>query len=584
MDPARHGKQGASQTMSSRLVRLALGAGCAVAALAVPAGTATAIPPTCDPTQQICEPVMTTENATRKLTVARSAGTVTSTPAGIDCGSDCVQSTIVSRECIDGECGSWPDSTSYTLSASGGPAGYSANWSDCGVTPTCTVHLGDAEQGGHFEDVDLTWVDTTAPTTAFAPPAEVGPSNYNVTAGGSDNSGSIARYAWTVDNVAQAATGSVLSLAGFSNGNHTVTVRAYDAANNAGPIVSKTVAVDKVVGVSVTPLPAVTNAATVPLSFTTDADVVARACSLDGGAYGACTTGWSGITAATADGTHTYRVKVTDNVGNVAESALQTTVVDRTLPVLSFTDGPTEGQQVVTRNASITFSMVEARPASVKCKLDAGAFANCTPGTAVELIGLTDGPHVLTVQAIDTAGNVRTISRTFAVQVPSTGGDEDPGGEQDAGGGETPGGTTTTTTTTTTGGGTPTTTTGGGPVTGTPAATFAPRFTHTYAYAGKVTRFTSMAIRSLPKSAKVTVKCKGSGCAGKSKTLKHSGGKLNVLKALKRLKLKAGATLQITVRGEGGAQSIAKFVVRAGKRPKVSYRCAKAGGKLGACG
>ncbi len=37
------------------------------------------------------------------------------------------------------------------------------------------------------------------------------------------------------------------------------------------------------------------------------------------------------------------------------------------------------------------------------------------------------------------------------------------------------------------------------------------------------------------------------------------------------------------MRGDGGAQAIAKFVIRKGKRPTVTYRCAKAGGKLGAC-
>ena len=99
----------------------------------------------------------------------------------------------------------------------------------------------------------------------------------------------------------------------------------------------------------------------------------------------------------------------------------------------------------------------------------------------------------------------------------------------------------------------------------------------------KVTTFTSLAISGLPKSAKVKVACKGSGCAGKSKTLKHGGGKLNVLKALKKLKLKAGSTLVVSVKGDGGAQTLAKFVIRAGKRPGVSYRCAKAGGKLAAC-
>ena len=127
----------------------------------------------------------------------------------------------------------------------------------------------------------------------------------------------------------------------------------------------------------------------------------------------------------------------------------------------------------------------------------------------------------------------------------------------------------------------------GGGTPSTPSTPQAPafnvRFTHDYVYVGKLTKFTSLAIAGLPKTAKVTVVCKGGGCKGKSKTLKHSGGKLNVLKALKALKLKSGAKLTITVRGEGNAQAVAHYVIRQGKRPTDTYRCAKAGGKLAAC-
>ena len=567
--------------MSRRLVLAALCA--AIAALAVSAGPAAALPPVCNPQEQICEPVSRTETADRKLTVQSPVGTVTSQPSGINCGTTCTKTVSVQRECIDSTCFDWPSSTSWVLTASNGPAGYSPVWSDCAGHGTCTVWLGDEGMGTANETVTLSWVDTTAPSTAFAPPAKVGPSNYNVTAGATDNSGQVPTFAWTVDDVAQGATGSVLSLAGLSNGKHTVSVRSRDAAGNWSAAVTKDVTVDKTVSASLSALPSITNAATVPLTFTKDADVVKTECALDGGAYATCASGWSGIGAGTADGTHSYTVRATDDVGNVAETAAVTTTLDRTLPVLAFTDGPAEGQQVVTSTASITFSLVEPRPSTVKCKLDAGAWNACTPGTAVQLVGLTDGTHVLSVQAVDTAGNTRTINRTFGVKVPTSGGGETPndGGETPTGGGgQTPtggGGQTPA------GGGSPTPSGGGGTPTTPQAPALNVRFTHDYVYVGKLTKFTSLAIAGLPKTAKVTVVCKGGGCKVKSKTLKHSGGKLNVLKALKALKLKAGAKLTITVRGEGNAQAIAHYVIRQGKRPTDTYRCAKAGGKLAAC-
>ena len=562
--------------MSRRLVLAALCA--AFAVLAATAGPAAALPPTCDPQEPSCnpEPIERTETANRKLTVQAPIGTVTSQPAGINCPATACTSTVtVERTCLDDECFDWPSATSWTLTASNGPAGYSPSWSDCAGHGTCTVFLGDEGTGGALETVTLSWVDTTAPSTSFAPPAKVGPSNFNVTAGASDNSGQIAAYGWTVDNVAQGATGSALSLSGLSHGSHSVAVRSRDQAGNWSGWVTKTVAVDKAVSVTPGVLPAVTNAATVPLAFTKDADVVKTECAMDGGGYATCASGWSGISAATADGSHSYKVRVTDDVGNVAESAAVTTVVDRTQPVLAFTDGPTEGQEVVTRTASITFSLTEPRISTVKCKLDAGAWSPCTAGTAVQLTDLTDGTHVLSVQAVDTAGNTRTINRTFGVKVPTSGGGETPtgGGETPTGGGgQTPAG-----------GGSQTPSGGGGTLPGPTAPTFGVRFTHDYLFVGKQTKFVSLLIHGLPKTAKVTVSCKGGGCAGKSKTLKHSGGKFNVVKALKSLKLKPGAKLTVTVRGEGNAQAIARYVIRQGKRPTDTYRCAKAGGKLVAC-
>jgi hypothetical protein len=571
---------GARTPMSRRLVPAALCA--AFAMLAFGAGPGWAVPPTCDPTEDPCEPTTYTDTATRKLTVQVPVGTVVSQPAGIDCtASTCSKSVTVSRECDGSFCEDWPAATTFTLTASGGPSGYSPAWSDCAGHGSCTVSLGDEGMGAALETVTLAWVDTTAPSTTFAPPAKVGPSDFHVSAGAADNSGAIAAFAWTVDGVAQGATGSVLSLSGLANGKHSVAVRSRDAAGNWSGTVTKDVVVDKAVSATPAALPAVTSAATVPLTFTEDADVVKSECSLDGGAYVACASGWSGITAATADGVHSYKVRVTDDVGNVAETAAVSTTIDRTQPVLAFTDGPAEGQQVVTRTASITFSLVEPRPGSVECKLDAGAWSACTPGTPVQLADLADGTHVFSVQAVDTAGNTRTISRTFGVSVPATGGGgETPGDEQTPGGGgqaPTGGGGQAPT-----GGGGQPTTGGGAPSTPQPAALNV-RFNHDYVYVGKRTRFTSLRIAGLPKSAKVTVTCKGGGCKVGRKTLEHSGGRLNVLKALRSLKLKAGAKLTITVRGEGGAQAVARYVIRGGKRPTDTYRCAKPGGKLAAC-
>ena len=446
--------------MTHRLTRiLPLALLTLVAALAGP-GSANALPPTCDDDPSACSWV---ENGDRTLTVTRTAGTITA--VGINCGSDCTDHQPVSRSCeVGGGCSDSPDSTVWTLSASGGPAGYSAVWTGCGRAPTCAVPLGDASTGDDSATVHLTWVDTTQPSASFSPPAKVGPSNYTVAASASDNSGAIASYTWWVDDVQQGATGSSLSLSAIASGSHTVKVRALDVAGNASAVVAKTVAIDRSVNVTPGTLPAITRAATAPLSFTTDADVVTRKCSVNNGTAVTCTSGWSGISAASADGSYAYRVIVTDDVGNTKTSDARTVIVDRTLPAVAFTDGPTEGQQVVTRNVAITFTHADTNPGTVECRLD-GVVKPCTAGSAVSLAGLADGQHSFAVKVVDAAGNERTVTRTFAVHVPVT--EPDPGNEPDPDTGGTPtgGGTITTGggTTTTGGGGTPATTGGGAP-------------------------------------------------------------------------------------------------------------------------
>ena len=87
---------------------------------------------------------------TSQLTVSRNAGTVTSNTVGghaISCGATCTvtdsQTTSEAERPTEG----WP---TYTLTASGGPAGYSPSWSPsslaCGHASTCQV-TNDSSRG-----------------------------------------------------------------------------------------------------------------------------------------------------------------------------------------------------------------------------------------------------------------------------------------------------------------------------------------------------------------------------------------------------------------------------------------------------
>jgi hypothetical protein len=545
--------------MSSRFARtLVLAAIAALAALAL-AGPAAARP---------CEPVSetstgggggggTTASGTRTVTVTGHApgSAITSSPSGLNCGATCSTSQTVSALC-DPDC-AWPAATTWTLTATAPPAGYTASWTGCdsSTATSCSTSAGDETTGSATRNVSLSWADTTAPTVTFNPPAKVGPSNYNVGASASDNSGAVASYQWAVDGVTQGATGSVLSLSGMANGSHTVVVRAGDGSGNLSAPVSRTVAVDRSVSVSPGSLPTYTNNATAPLSFTYDSDVVTVNCSANGGAFTSCSSPWSFVTAATPDGTYDYRVKVTDDVGNSVTSAPVSVIVDRTLPALAFTDGPSEGQQVATRSAAITFSRTEAHPAALDCALDGAAVA-CTPGTAVTLQSLGDGAHAFSVHAVDSAGNARTITRTFAVKLPDSGSGTD---------------TSTGTATPDTSGGSP----AQQPSTGTTATgattTFAARISGSFARKGTQTRATALKAAGLPAGSTITVSCSGRGCALKRTVLKGKSGTVDVLKALrKKVTLRPGNVLTVRVAAPGGETRTSKWLARKGKAPKLT--------------
>jgi hypothetical protein len=88
--------------------------------------------------------------------------------------------------------------------------------------------------------------------------------------------------------------------------------------------------------------------------------------------------------------------------------------VDNTAPDTTISSGPTG--TVASTTASFNFTATET--ATFACKLDGGAFSNCT--SPVSYTGLTAGTHTFQVQATDTAGNVDATpaSQSWTVVVP----------------------------------------------------------------------------------------------------------------------------------------------------------------------
>ncbi len=107
-------------------------------------------------------------------------------------------------------------------------------------------------------------------------------------------------------------------------------------------------------------------------------------CSLDGGAYAACTSphALSGL----GEGSHTFAVSATDTAGNTGAADSHTWTVDTTAPSVTVGSGPADPTNGT--GASFTFSSADGGT-SFECALDAGGFAPCaSPAT---YSGLAEG-------------------------------------------------------------------------------------------------------------------------------------------------------------------------------------------------
>ena len=73
-----------------------------------------------------------------------------------------------------------------------------------------------------------------------------------------------------------------------------------------------------------------------------------------------------------------------------------------------------------------------------------------------------------------------------------------------------------------------------------------------------------------PVGAKVTLKCKGKGCAFKTRTLRLTGTQLALAKQFKKRKLASGTVISIVIAKDGWVGKSFRYTLRAGKFPKVA--------------
>ena len=512
------------------------------------AGPAAAACPQDDPD---CDPgggLPTTVAHTLTLSVG-GVGQATSSPAGISCPADCTQTYSYPSD------GTAP---TITLAASGGRPGFQPVWGGaCVGNGTCQVTM-DADR-----TVSLTWADIESPTVHVTQPsagATVGRS-LSVAAIASDND-AVTKVEFRVDTTLKATDPSppytaTIDLSSYAEGAHTVRARAYDAS---GRFTEQPAAItlDKSVSLSAATLGSLLNAAP-SLAFTTDADVSAsgRRCAahLSGqpATFATCGSPFTGT--LDEDGTWVYEIQVTDAVGNTASTS-RTFTLDRAAPALAFTDGPAEGAVIGDSSATIGFATSDAHPGTVECAVDGGPAGACTTDHSHTLSGLDGGLHVLTVRAVDGAGNASSITRTFKVQPPATGTPGSGTGGTDGSGSLGSG------------------TTGPGPAGGETTTVAPPRLaakvslrTRRHGARRVVTR---LRLTRLPKGTTVNVSCKGRGCPFRSRRARARRSSIDLAKLLRHRALRPGVVLTLRLTAHGHEAQVLRIAFRQRKAPRLT--------------
>lgn len=335
--------------MNRKIAVIAFGLLVGVVAAAMATGAGAAPPPVCDPEDTECGgggggggPV--TRNA--KLTVvAPSPGTINSTPAEISCGTDCTHTWTYTLECSTETDCTYDDVTQVTLSVSGGPAGYIADWTVCNAnadgsacssinpdTRDCDTESSSQctmDMKGNYR-VSLTWIDTQNPTVSLiAPAAKAGP-NTSFAASAGDNAG-VARVEFYVDAVLRGTDHFAPytfspNLGSYAHDSqHSLTVRSFDVNGRSSALSpSHSFAVDRATAVAIDSPAAGGHFNSAPeFTFTKDADATAKCetvSGLTGGTVLHIDAGCADSYTPQADGPGDYRVRITatDDVGNVA--------------------------------------------------------------------------------------------------------------------------------------------------------------------------------------------------------------------------------------------------------------------------
>lgn len=204
---------------------------------------------------------------------------------------------------------------------------------------------------------------------------------------------------------------------GLGQGAHTLTVRAFDAANNSADA-TRGFTVDTLApSVTITPgapggPTGPTNDSTPTFTFTTAGGATSTECNFDGAGFGPCASPFTA--KALTNAAHTFNVRAKDAAGNLSTIASRSFTVDTVAPIVTITAGPSDAASAPTNDTTPTFSFTTSEVSTTTCRIvPAPTFVPCT--STFTAAALADGPHTLEVRAVDAATNTSTKAHAFTI-------------------------------------------------------------------------------------------------------------------------------------------------------------------------
>ncbi len=154
----------------------------------------------------------------------------------------------------------------------------------------------------------------------------------------------------------------------------------------------------------------VVNQSSATVTFSSNSVQPSYQCQLDEGPWQPCSS--PSQLSGLADGSHTFRVRAVNRAGQAdPEPPSADWSVDTTPPQTTFVDGPPR----VTSSTAASIGFASVYGAVFACSLDGSVPSPCT--SPFRASGLADGPHSLSVQATDPAGNAERTPAIYSWSV-----------------------------------------------------------------------------------------------------------------------------------------------------------------------